>query len=228
MTRTLVVTLLSFYISTVVAQSQGSVSVVPMVGGEYPRNNEKFANLTKGSQFFQDEWVRSKLTTPGGTVYNNVEVKLNIVDDKVHFLGENGKELVIKEIISAIELQPNAKGEKYFFLNGSTLSVPGSKKGWHQVLVSDSITLLKSFSKAVVEHKSYGAPIEYSIETTEDFTVLYNNQAFTVTKPADLALVLPAKRDQIELGVKNFGKRMSREEQLVAITTYLNMVNKKT
>ena len=107
-----------------------------------------------------------------------------------------------------IEFEPNKKGKKYYFLNSSIL--PVAKKGWHLLLVNDTITLLKSFNKTVVEHKSYNSPIEYSIETTDDYHVVYKNQAYDIKKLADFVQVLPEKKAEIEANNKMHSMGMSK------------------
>ena len=197
-----------------------SIDVMPVIG-EYPRNNVKYANLTSGSIFFKDEWMKSHLISPQKIIYNDVQVKLNLADDKIHFLDQNGKELQIKEQMAEIKMT-DAAGTKYHFINTNSLAI--KKKGWHQILVKDTVSLLKGFTKSIVEHKPYGSPIGYSMETTDTYHAVYKGEVFEIKKAADLLQLLPGKKTEIESNIKKLPKGQAKEEQLIAITTFINMI----
>jgi hypothetical protein len=218
----LAITLLIFSSPSFAQTLHGRDVILPVIG-EFPQSNPKYNELKSGSPYFQDEWVKAKLLANDGYVYKGIKIKLNLMDNHIHFVDESGSEKMIKSPLNQIEFEPNAKGSAYLFVSGNILPAP--KKGWFQVLVNDSVTLLKSYEKAMVEHKSYGSPIEYRIDTKEKYSVVFNKQIYEIKKAADLTDAMPAKKTEIESHIKK-NKSLSKEDQLISTVQYMNTIRK--
>lgn len=207
-------------ICSLAGQAQtGSQYALPVVG-EFPQSNPRYATLSSGTPFFNEDWMQSRLIGFDGAVYNNVPIKLNLHNDKVHFRDEKGVEMVMKTPIRSIEFFAGANNRHITFVN-EVGSVSGLK-GWHQLLVGDSVSLLKTYRKTLEEHKSYGSATEYFIETKENYIAVFNSKMIEIKKPADLAQVLPAKKALIEQKATSLDKNLSKHDQLIMMVEFIN------
>jgi hypothetical protein len=183
--------------------------------GAAPVSNTRYVDLKEGSPFFNENWTNSKLVSQDGRVYQNVSVKLNLMENKVHYKDSSGKELVIGTPLREVLLQQASNGSAHF-INGSLL--PGNKQGWYQLLVNDTLSLLKGFNKIFEQHTSYGSATEYSIKTEESYLVYLQDKEFVIKKPSDFTQILPAKTKQIEQAIKTIkGKNKDEQFSLIAI-----------
>lgn len=197
-------------------------SILPIAGAA-PVSNIKYIDLTEGSPFFQAAWAKGKLISKEGAIYNDISVKLNLMEGKIHYLDGAGKELIVGTPLSQLIFPQSVTGKNIHFINGEML--PVIKKGWYQLLVNDSISLLKGFVKEFQEHTSYGSAPEYSIKTTESYIAFYKGQEYEIKKPVDILSILPGKKAEIESFLKK-ASRSSKEEQLSNIIIFANSLLK--
>src|SRR5688572_18807463 len=145
--------------------------------GAAPVSNTKYVDLKEGSPFFNENWTNSKLVSQDGRVYQDVSVKLNLMDNKVHYKDSSGKELVIGTPLREVHLQQGSNAS-LLFINGSLL--PGNKQGLYQLLVNDTLSLAKGFTKVFEQHTSYGSATEYSIKTQESYLAYLQDKEFVI------------------------------------------------
>jgi len=195
-----------------------SSSYLPVLGAA-PVGNTKYIDLKEGSPFFQDQWSKSKIVMQSGKAYQGVDLRLDLLENKVHYKDSTGKELVISEPIKEIKLQQTGKGEAHF-INGEML--PNVKQGWFLLLVNDTLTLLKGFKKTFEEHTSYGSPTEYSIKTNESYIVFIKDKEYEVKKPSDFVNLFPSQKAVIESEIKRNGGKLSKDEQMAKIAVFCN------
>jgi hypothetical protein len=187
--------------------------------GAAPASNTKYIDLKDGSPFFNDSWSKAKLVSKDGKVYQDITVKLDLLENRVHYKDSSGKELVIGTPLRELHLQQtNAKNT--LFISGDIL--PNPRTGWYMLLVNDTLTLLKWFTKTFEQHTSYGSATEYTIKTQEHYLVYLKDQAFEIKKPVDFGKVLPALKAEIDAAIKRMNNNLSKDEQLTTIATYCN------
>src|SRR5947207_14635388 len=63
-----------------------------VVGGE-PFVLTKFSRLVEGTPYFNSEWMMGNITLNGGRKYTGISVKLDLVDNEVHYQDNKGSEL---------------------------------------------------------------------------------------------------------------------------------------
>ncbi|MFL5811259.1 MAG: hypothetical protein ACJ749_17185, partial [Flavisolibacter sp.] len=63
------------------------------VGGT-PFVNAKFVSLVEGTPYFKDEWLKAKITMPGGREYKNISVKIDLYDNELHYLDPKNTEFI--------------------------------------------------------------------------------------------------------------------------------------
>lgn len=62
--------------------------------GGTPFVNAKFAKLVSGSPFFKEEMMRGVLISTNGTEYQNILIRLNLLESQVNFLN-NQVEMIV-------------------------------------------------------------------------------------------------------------------------------------
>jgi hypothetical protein len=196
-----------------------------VVGGE-PVSNTKFVKLVEGSPFFEREWIKSTLISMQGGVYENIPVKLNLLEGRVHYLDRNDVEMIANTAIREVVFSHPSNGKHYRFINGSVL--PESMKGWYLLLHNDSATLMKSFEKSIMESQPYGsATTEQKIRTTPKYFLLYNNQMQAFKNIKELQEVLIAHRGKLHDLIQKQNTKVHLDDRLVEIVAYYNTLIKE-
>lgn len=196
------------------------------VGGE-PFVNLKFVSLVEGSPYFRDKWMNATIIMPMGKEYKDIDVKLNLFDQQLHYKGENDAELVATTPIKSVIISDPSNDARYHFVHSSFIPVTTNqfiKKGWFQLLDSSKASLYKSFSKNISENKPYGsATVEQKMRTSETYLVYFNNTFLEIKKIKDAPKVLGNKEKELEeFLAKKDDKKASMDERIVALVKYYN------
>lgn len=190
------------------------------VGGE-PVVKAKFIRLVDGSPFFLDMWLNSTITTTMGKVYNNIPVKLDLLEGKFHYLDPKGVEFIASTPIKEVTLKDSVKSENYRFV--SSFNLPMLKGGWYVPLAEGSVSLFKSFTKTIREIKPYNSAVsEQSIVTKEKYILIYNNQAFYLKNDKDVPSILADKKEALETFMKAQNKKQALETRLIETIAFYN------
>lgn len=192
---------------------------LPIAGGT-PFSDVRYLEA-QGNPYFSFDWENSIIVTKDGKAYKDVPVRIDLVVNRVQYKTGDGSTKLISAPLKVITLLPN--GKKVNFIQGDEL--PNKKTGWFQLLVNDSISLVKSFRKTFEEKPSYGSN-QLSINTSEFYFAYFNKTEFQVKKASDLLAILPERKAEVEAEIKR-SKSLSKEEQLVAVVSYLNSLVKK-
>ena len=192
-------------------------TALPIAGG-LPVNNTRYVDLTSGSPFFQNEWARSKVVAKDMTVYADISTRIDLLENKVHYKDSSGKEFIAGTPLREIVFPQSSDGREVRFINGDIL--PVQKKGFFQLLVNDSVSLLKGFVKSFESHTSYGSATEYSIKTVENYFAYYNNKEYEIKKLSDFVEILPTQKAEIESYIKTVSKKLSRQEQFATTAKF--------
>jgi hypothetical protein len=212
----------------VIDVSKQDVSVGPnlfySVAGE-PFVNAKFVNLVEGTPYFKDEWLGAVLVGEGNREYKGVSIKLDLLDNSIHYTDAQGKEYIASTPINEIVLTDDA-GNNYKFVKASTLAgVPNNiRENWVLWLCSGKASLYKELVKNLSEQKPYGsATTEQRIRTSEKYFILHNNSFTEIKKIKDIPSVLSDKRKELEefLKTKDDAKA-SMDDRLTDIVDYYN------
>ncbi|ANE49897.1 hypothetical protein [Flavisolibacter tropicus] len=177
-------------------------------------------NIVEGTPFFQNEWAKSKLFTPDGFLIHNIPTKINLLENSVYYLDSNGKEAVVITPLSEIILEQTGKPTPAHFIDGHLL--PNPKKGWYQLLVNDTISLVKGVRKYYEERIPYGGSPEYRLINQESYFVYFFYQEYYVNKPSDFTRILPSRKSDIEKQIKALDKKLPLEDQITLIASYCN------
>lgn len=199
------------------------------VGGE-PFINVKFVNLVEGTPYFKEDWLKGVVIDKADHQYKDVSIKIDLVDNNVHYLNQQQKEIVVSTPLKEIVLT-NGTGDNFRFIHSSsfekTIKVP--KEGWYLWLCTGQASLYKTFVKTLFETKPYGsATTEQRIQTTEKYQVLYNNAFFDVKKIKDVPSILSDKKNELEAFLKTKDDaKASMDDRFVKLVEYYNSLLKE-
>jgi hypothetical protein len=199
------------------------------VGGE-PMNNAKYVAIVEGSAFYNEAFLNGKIILSGGKVYDSLSLRLDLIDNTLHYIDRDGEELVattpvksvcFKDIISKTETQFDYAD---FIKTSSKIET-----GWYQLLDTGKVTLYKRYFKSIKENRPYGsATIEQTISTSNYYYVLINSVFTPLKKIKQLPEMLQDKKAELMnyINSKNLTGK-SDKEYLELVTYYNSLVLKK-
>ena len=197
------------------------------VGGE-PYVNAKFVSLVDGSPFFKTEWTTGIVTSTQGGIYKEVPVKLNLLENQIHFQDASGKEFIASTAIKEIELMDNTANKRLRFINAVAFpALKNLKPKWYLSLFSDKVWLLKDYQKTMIEQKPYGsATTEQRIVTKEAFYIVHNNTVSRVKAIKEVQALLADQKEPLETFIKNQNSSLPLDEKLTQIIAHYNSLIK--
>jgi hypothetical protein len=217
--------------TTVVDVNKDDVNVTTTmfytVGGS-PVSSTKYVKVVSGTPYFEDVWMKGRLTLQNGTVYDSLMLKLDMVDNTLLYIGANGETMTATSLIKDATLI-NSAGKEYHFIHSSFMGGPSTmQRGWYQALTTGHATLYKYFSKNLIENKPYGsATVEQSIVTVEKFLIL-NNSVFTwVKKWKELPDLLSDKKNELNAFINSKKLSGKSEADYTELITYYNSLFQK-
>jgi hypothetical protein len=185
------------------------------LGGQTVVENTEYKN---GSPYFKENWLHASVILNNNKRYDELQGKLNIMSGEFLYKNQEGAQFVAQAGIKQIEFTDN--GDRFLFINPTTLSNDGSKKIWYQQLNSGAVTLYKQLEKNIVESTPFNsATIEKSIKTKEKYFLLKGQMLIPIKKMKDLLEVL---NDQPAALQKINKEKQFSEKTLVEIVSYYN------
>lgn len=228
--RTLFVML--FFLSVVTSYSQKIVDVDKAdykisstlfysVGG-VPVSGAKYVRVVKGSPYFNESYMRGKVIMNGGSVYDSVLLRLDLVDQSLQYISKDGIEMTaVPATVKMIVLSDSLTGKKYEFEQSvflqATNSIPG---GWYQLLSDGRAALYKRIIKIITENKPYGsATTEQMITNAAEYYIFYNAVFTRIKKLKEIPALLNEKEAELNkhISSKNISGRSDAD--------YINLVD---
>jgi hypothetical protein len=121
------------------------------VGGE-PVSNAKYIRVVEGTPYFNEAWMKGSLDLSDGHGYENLWLKIDLMDNSLLYLDVDGKEMIATSVIKNLRLIDSVTGKKYDFVHSSFI-VSSSKiePGWYQILTSGKATVFKRYVKLLTK-----------------------------------------------------------------------------
>lgn len=189
------------------------------VNGE-PFISAKFSKVVDGTPFFNDEFMKASVILSDGKTYNNLSVKVNLLDGTIVYLSDKNEEMeATSNNIKAVEVIDVMSNEKTRFLHSSMTCLKTGNK-WFKVLDSGKVQFLRYEKKVMKEIKPYSsATTEQHILNDPEYYLLTENGCVKIRNPADLSkqLVLldPSFRS-------DGGSKKKTEQQMVEMVKLFN------
>lgn len=198
------------------------------VGGE-PFVTTKFVNLVDGSPYFRDDWMSALLIDSKNSQYKSKSVKIDLLDNKIHFLDDGGREMIALVDARQIILTDTG-GNNFKFVHSSALqgAAKSIKEGWYLWLASGKASLYKYFTKTMTETRPYNsATYEQYVKTKESYLVYYNNTLIEIKKLKDAPSVLANKKTELENFLKTKDKESEpMDDRFAALVAFYNSLLK--
>jgi hypothetical protein len=190
-----------------------------------PFSVTKFSKVVEGSPFFKDQWIKGKVTLSTGLEYTGVPVRMNLLEDKVHYLDNQGQEMVVGSKVWQVELPDSATGINYSFVHSSFLG-PGKNselRCWLLALQTGHVGLYKELHKTINESHPYGtATVEQTIRTVPRYYVLKDNQIVPIKKWQNLVDLLSDRKADIDEQINQNKLKGKSESDFVSLVKFYN------
>jgi hypothetical protein len=199
------------------------------VGGE-PVNNAKYVSLVEGSPYYDKTFADGKIVLSGGRVYESLSLRLDLMDNTVHYLAPGDEELIATTPLKSIYfIDPVIKTKIRFDHSDFLKTTSKVETGWYQLLDTGMVTLYKRYVKSIRENKPYGsATVEQSILTSSNYYVLINAVFTPVKKIRQLPEMLQDKKTELLEYINGKNLRGKSDQDYIELVSYYNsLVAKK-
>jgi len=169
-----------------------------IVGGTiFP--GDKYIKIKEGSPYLYDDWCTGTLVLGSGIAYQNLQLKLDVLNHEVHYKDARDQEMILTTPLKEIILHAGG-------LDARTL-IPGKpwvetdKKladSWLQVLVNDTVSLMLDVRKKLTETQGYNsATAEQTINDSYIYFLQKGGHLNRFTKWSQLLDLLADKQKQV-------------------------------
>ena len=202
-----------------------SAGMFYVVGGS-PVSTTKYVRVVEGSPYFSDDWIKGTVEIANGTQYQNIKLKLDLVDHSLLFLDSNNNEMIATATIKSVTLFDHLYDKKYEFIFSSFINTTGTiEKGWCQVLSTGLVTLYKQVTKRINEVKPYGsATVEQRISSINKYFLIANSTITTVKKIKDIPDRLTDKKDDLNKYINSMKLSGKNDSDYADLITYYNQI----
>ena len=160
---------------------------------------DKYPRFADGSPYFSEDWLNGDITITGGKLYENIKVRLDLVDNTLQYISPKGAELVAITPIMNVLLKDSAQKKEYRFVHSS--SIKSSKNittGWYILLVSGPATLYKHISKTIIQPKNISSgATEPTVNTAEEYFIYTDSLLAQVKKTKEIPELLKSKSSEL-------------------------------
>ncbi|WP_336516107.1 hypothetical protein [Pollutibacter soli] len=189
------------------------------VNGE-PFSSAKFSKVVDGTPFFRDEFMKASVILSDGKTYNNLSVKVNLMDGTIVYLNDKNEELEATsnniKAVEVIDVMTNAKAK---FLHSSMTCIRTGNK-WFKVLDSGKVQLLRYEKKVLKETKPYAsATAEQHILDDPEYYLLTDTDCIRIKNASDLTKQLALLNSSFKA---EGGSKKKAEPQMVEMVKEFN------
>lgn len=185
---------------------------------------DQYIKVKEGTPYYSDDWAMGTLVLDGGTTYQNLELKLDLLRHEVHYKDAADREMILTAPLREIVLHPGGLDARYFILGKACADV--DKKladSWLQVLVNDKVSLMLDRRKKLVESTAYASStVEQSIEDKEVYFLQKGGTCFRVAKWSELVGLLGDRSTQVARYIKENDLTGEAPIEYAQLVTYYN------
>ncbi|WP_199120947.1 hypothetical protein [Pedobacter sp. ASV28] len=175
----------------------------------------------EGSPFLYDDWNKGIIKMDNNAVYKDVELKYNVLDDVLYFLGE--KDATMKFLKPVKEFVILINGKPKVFRNGFNDFGKFNKDSFYEVLADGNVLLLKKNTKRIGEKREYNSAVtvNYVIDKADYFLYL-DGKMLEVKKSKDFLDSFPRKKSEMEKFASQNKINFKNEADLIKLVDYYN------
>jgi hypothetical protein len=185
-----------------------------------------------GSPYFPEEHMRTVIILKSGKIYPTVKSRLNLYDNVLIILREDGAEQMLSGSISKViyESVPAGQGTRTVVFQTGFPAIDGhDNTTYYEVLDSGKLKLIKHSKVSYTDKRGYAeASITREFKKMETYyVVLPGNIILQIGKgKKDFLAALPGKKDELEKYIDNKKIKCKKEEDWIELVSYYNSVDK--
>jgi hypothetical protein len=184
--------------------------------------SNKYGKVTEGFPFFSDEWLKGKIVSTSGKTYDNLSLKLNLVENEIHYLDDQAVEFLLKTPARLVVLTDLLYNKSYTFIQTST-PCHKNEKTWYQVLDTGNVWLIKAEVKQIIEIKPYGsATMEEKVTSSISYYLYTPAECTQLKNPRDLWEKLDKRLPGFSEKPASKGSGKKTEETLIQLSRIYN------
>lgn len=204
---------------------------------KFPKKEDVSYSEINGSCFWNQNWLRARVTMKNGEVFYLPKAKLNLYTEEIHYLNEAGAELAIQNQVNAVAFYSSpdtAKTEIFKSLNSGLLlndkdAFVNRKEVYVQILVDGKIRLLKMTKVKLLRREAdpLTRRMEWNFEPRENYFIeeSYDIRPLgSVNK--DHLFTLIKKEEGDEEWLKSNKNKLHKEVDIVSFLNYRNSLVK--
>lgn len=185
---------------------------------------DKYVKVREGTPYFYEDWCPGTLIVGGGTAYQNLQLKLDLLNHEVHYKDADDREMILAVPLKEIVLRPGGLDAR-FFIPGKAWADVDKKlaDSWLQVLVNDKVSLMLDIRKKVTETTPYNSSTaEQSINDAYIYFLQKGGRMNRITKWSELVDLLADKQKDIAKYVKQNDLTGESPLEYADLVTYYN------
>lgn len=181
----------------------------------------------KGTPFFTRNWGTALVTLKDNRVFRNVPIKLNCVNNTLHYLTASKEEMIapdgaIKELLLIDSSESNVK--EYLFVSGYPAIGKHTVNTYYERQLNGKAQVLVFTKKRLLESRPLGSPgPEKEYLGVEQYFVFKDGAMHEWQKGKDFLLnLLSDKREAVESFIKTQGLKCRSEQDLKTVLAFYN------
>ncbi len=133
------------------------------INGE-PVSMFKYNRIVEGSVFLPSDFADAMIIIKFNKRPLTAKAKLNIMDRNLHYLDQQGHEMLTKMPIEEIQFKDPATGNLLVFT--TMIECNTANSGWYEIIEKGKVNLYREITKTITENKPYGsATTEQKVNT---------------------------------------------------------------
>jgi hypothetical protein len=190
----------------------------------------KLASDVTGSVYLYDNFTRGHVLQEDNVYYNDMELRYDLLTDRVTFKNPTGVELAFKNPVKEFKIiKPKTLPVRFLtFKNGFPSIGEFTAKSYYMVLNdTGKVVVLKKIKKVVIESTPYGAAkSQKSLVEREYFFLFHDGKMTKITRDKNsLMNALEDHKEQISKFITEEKLRFKSDEDVVAVINYYNSLN---
>lgn len=174
-----------------------------------------------GSPFLNDDWVMASIQLADDRVFDSIYIKLNVYDDKVHYLDDKGEELEVAIRVKQVTItDSNSSWLGAIFRTGYA----GAENTFFQVLEDGKrIQLVKKIKATVWLAKAVGEEDKKTFQVVPELFFSINNEVFRQSKTCHVVAEVVEKYEaEVRQFVSANEIKCNREGDMRRLVVYYN------
>ncbi len=176
---------------------------------------DKRYNTVEGTPYLFNTWAMGTLTMPDGKTLTNVRMNIDLVTQEL--IVQNSQ--MVGMIVSHDQVSALNLNNSMVFKLGFPAIDNQTPASLYQVLVADTVSLLKYSQKSIVQLDEFDKKKKFMLY--EDYYFFYKN-LINAVKSKTLSKVFPGIKDEIAAYIKAEDVKMKDEADVKKLIQYIN------